>query len=309
MELKKISSRALEGSGQVYAELRNGANPERTLSEIKTAVDRITSFPVDMERPNTSLMASRRSVISIMVYGDVGQHVLKALSDIFYEDLLAMEAITTIDVRGLPPPEISIEVSKKALRQHGLTIEGIARTIRGASVEVPGGGVKTERGEILLRVTERREFGREFSNIIVKSSRNGNQVKLSEIARIRDDFKETDQSASFNGKPAVRLTVLRVGDQKPLEIANAVKQYVSDIRPTLPAGVEIATWGDQSEIYKDRIGLLTRNGIYGLFLVLGVLGLILDFRLAFWVTLGIPISFFGSLIFFLLQMPQSIWFL
>ena len=111
--VKKISSRALEGSGQVYAELRNGANPERTLSEIKTAVDRITSFPVDMERPNTSLMASRRSVISIMVYGDVGQHVLKALSDIFYEDLLAMEAITTIDVRGLPPPEISIEVSKK----------------------------------------------------------------------------------------------------------------------------------------------------------------------------------------------------
>ncbi|MEE2901042.1 MAG: efflux RND transporter permease subunit [Myxococcota bacterium] len=296
--IKKISSRALEGSGQVYAELRNGANPERTLSEVKTAVDRITSFPEDMERPNTSLMASRRSVISIMIYGDVGEQVLKSMSDIFYEDLLAMEAITTVDVRGLPPPEISIEISQKALRQHGLTIEGVARTIRNASVEVPGGGVKTQRGEILLRVTERREFGREFSDIIVKSGRNGNQVKLSEVAQIRDDFKETDQSASFNGKPAIRLTVMRVGNQKPLEIANAVKQYVNDMRPTLPEGVQVATWGDQSEIYKDRIGLLTRNGIYGLFLVLGVLGLILDFRLAFWVTLGIPISFFGSLIFF-----------
>ena len=143
----------------------------------------------------------------------------------------------------------------------------------------------------------------------MKSSRNGNQVKLSEIARIRDDFKETDQSASFNSKPAVRLTVLRVGDQKPLEIANAVKQYVSDIRPTLPAGVEIATWGDQSEIYKDRIGLLTRNGIYGLFLVLGVLGLILDFRLAFGSPWVFRSHFSAHSSFFLLQMPQSIWFL
>jgi len=297
-DVKKISSGAVEGAGKVYAELRNGANTERALAEIKTAVDRITSFPVDMERPKTSLMASKKSVISIMIYGDVSKRILKSLSDIFYEDLLAMESITTMDIRGLPSPEISIEISQKALRQHGLTIEEIARTIRNASVEVPGGGVKTQRGEILLRVTERRDFGREFGDIIVKSARNGNQVKLSEIAQIRDDFEDTEQSASFNGKPAIRLTVMRVGDQKPLEIADAVKQYVNDIRSTLPEGVGVATWGDQSEIYKDRIGLLTRNGIYGLFLVLGVLGLILDFRLAFWVTLGIPISFFGSLIFF-----------
>jgi multidrug efflux pump subunit AcrB len=296
--IKQISSSSLEGSGRVYAELLNGANPERTLSEIKTAVDRIRTFPVDMERPNTSLMASKRNVISVIVYGDVDKHILRGLSDHMYEDLLAMDTITTIDVKGLPPPEISVEVSQNQLRQHNLSLDSIARTIRQASVEMPGGGVKTSKGEVLLRVAERREIGREFHDIVVKSARDGTQVKLSDVAKITDGFRETDQSASFNGKRAVRITIARVGDQKPLEIANTVKQYVQDIRPTLPPGIEITTWGDQSEIYKDRIGLLTRNGIYGLFLVLGVLGLILDFRLAFWVTLGIPISFFGSLIFF-----------
>jgi len=296
--IKKISSNSYEGRCSISAQLRNGANKERTLSEVKTAVDRIRSFPDEMERPKTNLVASKRNVISVIIYGDSSKHVLRALSDKVYNDLLSFESITTIGIKGLPSPEISVEVPQHNLRQHGLTLGTIARTIKNASVEMPGGGIKTNRGEILLRVTERRDFGREFEDIVVKSARDGSQVKLSSIAKVVDGFQDTDQSAMFNGQPAVRITIQRVGNQKPLEIAAAVKQYVKDIEDTLPPGISVTTWSDQSEVYRERIGLLTRNGILGLFFVLGVLGLVLDFRLAFWVTLGIPISFFGSLILF-----------
>jgi multidrug efflux pump subunit AcrB len=296
--IKRISSNSNEGYGTVFAELRNGANKDRTLSEIKTAVDRIRSFPDEMERPNTNLVASKRAVISVMIYGDVSKSVLRSLSDKVYDDLLAFDSITTLSVSGLPSPEISVEVPQSQLRQHGLQIDQIAKVIKNASIEMPGGGVKTSRGEVLLRVTERRDFGREFEDVVIKSTRDGSQVKLSDIAQVVDGFQDSDQSANFNGQPAVRITVKRVGDQKPLEIAEAVKQYVKDLNGTLPPGVSLSTWGDQSEVYRDRMDLLARNGVLGLFFVLGVLGLFLDFRLAFWVTLGIPISFFGSLIFF-----------
>ncbi len=295
--IKQLSSYSGEGGASVLVELLVGTPPDRALSDIKAAVDRITSFPADLERPIVSLVAIRVSVLSVVLYGDVSERTLHALGERMRDELLQDPRITTVDLGGVRPLEISVEVPQQSLRAHGLTLEQIAQAIRSASVEVPAGGVKTEGGEILLRTTERRDYGPEFEDIAVLSRPDGTEVRLRDIARVRDGFQETDVEADFNGKRAMMVRVYRIGEETPLSVSAAVHEYIEKARPDLPPGVELAVWGDRAEMYGERIGLLQRNALIGLALVLLLLGLFLEPRLSFWVTIGIPVSFLGALLF------------
>ncbi|MEM7437731.1 MAG: efflux RND transporter permease subunit, partial [Myxococcota bacterium] len=184
------------------------------------------------------------------------------------------------------------------LRRHDLTLDAIADRVRAASVELPGGSLQTEGGEVLLRTTERRDDGTGFADVVLLSRPDGSEVRVRDIGEVRDGFRENHLRASFEGKPAAMINIYRVGDQTPLEVAAAVKEYVSVLERRLPEGMEVATWVDRSEMYEGRIDLLLENALVGLVLVLLILGLFLQARLAFWVTLGIPISFAGSLLLF-----------
>ncbi|GAG51656.1 unnamed protein product, partial [marine sediment metagenome] len=177
----------------------------------------------------------------------------------------------------------------------------VATRLRNASVELPGGGVKTRGGEILVRMKERRDYGRQFAQLPIVMTADGSEVRLGQIANIRDGFEESDRYSTYDGKRAVMVEVYRVGDQTPTQVAAAVKRHLDEIRPTLPPGIEADITRDMSEIYEQRVGLLLRNGAIGLCLVLVILGLFLEARLAFWVMMGIPISFLGSF----LLMPSA----
>ena len=295
--IKEITSTANEGSGMVYAELILGTDPDEALNDIKSSVDRITSFPGDSERPVISLLDNKRAVVSIIVAGDYDEGTIKGLSERVREDLLARDDITVVEVTGLRDPEISVEIPQEKLRLYNLTLDQVATSISQASVELPGGGIKTSSGEVLLRTTERREVGSEFDDIIVLSQPDGTNVTIDDLGEVKDTFQEVDQFLKYRGKPAAQVTVYRVGKQTPIEISNAVKDYLENNRQNFPEGVELAMWDDRSEIYRDRISLLLRNAFQGLILVLIVLGLFLEIRLAFWVTLGIPISFLGAILF------------
>ncbi len=295
--IEEVKSTASESIGTVSVEVSDSAEPETVLNDVKSAVDRITSLPQDSERPVISLSATRRGVISLVLHGDVEEKVLRNLAESVREDLLLRDDITVVEIGGARDPEISIEVSQDELRQYGLSLEQIARIVSSASIELPGGSVKTDSGEILLRTTERRDEGSGFANIIVLSRPDGTQVRLGEIAEVIDGFEDSDIEARFDGNRAMRVDVFRVGDQTPIEIADAVKAYIEDdLRPQLPEGIGVSVWNDQSEIYQDRINLLLKNARIGLLLVLLALGLFLELRLAFWVTMGITISVVGSLI-------------
>ncbi len=295
--IKEVRSTAAEGVGVVTVELMLTADPDRALADVKSAVDRVTSYPQDIERPIVSLAQRKNEVISVVVYGDQPEKALRALADRMREELLDIEDITVVELAGVRPLEISVEVPREHLRRYGLTLDQVATRIRQASVDMPGGAVKTSGGEILLRTTERRDWGEEFANIVVLSRPDGMDVTLGQIARVKDGFRETDQEAYFDGKRAAMVKVFRVGDQKPLELSEKVRAYVTANRGAMPPGVDLAIWSDTSEVYADRVNLLLRNAVAGFLLVLLVLGLFLEIRLAFWVTLGIPISFTGSLLF------------
>ncbi|MEM1416080.1 MAG: efflux RND transporter permease subunit, partial [Myxococcota bacterium] len=173
----------------------------------------------------------------------------------------------------------------------------IARAIREATVELPAGGVRTEGGEILLRTDARREVGRDFEDIVLRGGANGAALRVSDVATVRDGFEEAQAETTFFGKRAVRLDVYRTGAESPVGVATEVRRWLGEAEGTFPPGIEAAVWNDESEDFASRVDLLRRNGLLGLVLVLVVLGIFLEPALAFWVTLGIPISFAGALLF------------
>lgn len=295
--VKEMRSTASEGFATIVVELMTGVEPNRGLQDVKSAVDRVTSFPEEIERPVVSLAVNRFEVVSLVVYGDQEDRVLRDQAERIRDELLADERITVVDLFGVRPLEISVEVPQAELRRYGMTLDQVSQVVRANSVEVPGGGVKTPSGELLVRTNERRTTGAQYAGIPLVSRADGTEVRLGDVATIRDGFSETDQKAFYQGKRAVMVKVFRVGDQTPLGISDAVKEYTASGKSALPPGVELAVWGDFSEFYRDRIDLLMRNAAFGLFLVIFILGLFLEIRLAFWVTLGIPISFLGSMLF------------
>ena len=294
--IKEITSSASEGIGVVTAEVESGEDVDLVLQDIKSEVDRIVTFPEDAEKPVIAKLVNRAEVISVVVYGDVSDRALREQAEEIRDELLALPGITQVDLGGVRPYEISVEIPEENLRRYGLTLEEVARRIRRASLDLPGGTIKTEGGEILLRTKERRYFGPEYADITVVTNPDGTQVRLGDIARIKDDFEETDVFARFDGVPAAMVKVFRVGDQKPIEISKRVKEYVGGKTSRIPTSVKIAVWFDTSEIYQSRINLLLKNACLGLTLVLIILGLFLEIRLALWVMLGIPISFFGAML-------------
>ena len=295
--VKRVEASAYEEVASINIELYNDADVNKVTENIKNAVDRITSFPLDAERPQIRSITSGREVMGLIVYGDFSERVLRHYAESIRSDLLKENNITKIELTGIRPPEISIEISQENLRRYGLTLEGVAGIIARSAIELPGGEIKTEGGEILLRTTERRNKKSEFEDLTIISTPGGSEVRLGDIATVEDGYEDIDRGGYYNGKPSVWIRVFSVGDQKPLEVAEKVKGYQKKIQPRLPPGIKTSIFYDETEQFHETIDLLKRNGLYGLILVMLILGLVLEVRLAFWVTMGIPISFLGSFLF------------
>ena len=294
--IKEIKSVAAEGYAVVMAEVMPDEDVDLVMLDIKGEVDRITTFPNEAEKPVISKLANRLEVINIVIYGDMPEKSLREYAESVNDELLGLDLITQTAIRGTRPYEISIEVPAERLRSYGLTLAGIAERIKSASVDLPAGSVKTVGGEILVRTKEKRYIGAGYAGITVVRNPDGSEVKLGDIADVRDSFRETDVYATLDGLPAALVTVYRVGEQKPTEISKAVKKYIEERRASLPSAVDLTTLNDTSELLKSRMDLLIKNALIGLVMVFIVLGLFLRVRLAMWVMLGIPISFLGAML-------------
>ncbi len=292
--VKRVNSTSGEGVGTVAVELLLDADPDKVLGDVKNAVDRVTVFPLEAEKPQVTLASRRSTVISLIVAADLELTPLHALAERARADLLSKPEITQVELQGVPPLELSIEISREQLEALGLTIDEVARIVAAGSMELPGGSVKTDQGEVLVRVADRALSVRDFEDIPLRSTPGGASLRLGDVATIIDGYADTDQANYYNGKRAVRLIAYRVGDETPSSVSKAVRAYVGELQAELPAHVEVATWDDDSEKLTDRISLLLKNGAIGLILVVVTLTLLLKLRLAFWVSLGLPISFMGG---------------
>ena len=295
--VKEVTAVAREGAGMVMAELEESTDSQRVYQEIRQEVDRITTLPEETEEPDVVLATHRRDVMDVILYGDADEWVLRELAEQVRDRLLQDPDVTQVELEPERTFEVSIEVPPENLRAYNLTLRAIADRIRGASIELPGGSVRTEGGQILLRMNERRDWAKEFESIPIVTSADGTQLLVRDLGAVKDTFEETYRFISYNGKPAVNIEVFRVGDQTPIGVSDAVRKRLAAIQPDLPPGIQIDVRRDASDIYRQRLNLLMRNGFLGLTLVLVLLTVFLEYKLAFWVTMGIPISFLGAFLF------------
>ena len=293
--VRQIVSTATEGSGSVIAELDPGADAARVLDEVTNNVQAIETFPAETERPIIRELVTRNQVTDVAITGATDVASLKAIAELVRDGLAALPEVGQVEIVSVPPFEISIEVSETALRRHRLTFDEVADAVRRSSVDLPGGSVRTERGEILLRTIGQAYRGADYERLMLWTREDGSRLVLGDVANVVDGFAETDQRARFDEAPAVMVSVYRSGEQSVLDVAAAVRDYVERADAWLPEGITLTVWQDQSLVLSDRLAIMLGNGAAGFLLVFIVLTLFLEMRLAFWVSLGIPISFLGAL--------------
>jgi multidrug efflux pump subunit AcrB len=296
--IEKLTSTATEGACGVTAELVAGYPVDRALSEIKNLVDAITAFPEETERPIVSHYQIRRNALQLALSGVASEQALKLLGEQVRDEIAALPGVTQVELESSRKYEISIEVPEDSLQRHGLTFDEVVRAVRRGSLDRPGGSIKTEAGEVLLRAKGQAYTGRDFDELVVLTRDDGTRLLLRDVATVVDGFEEDEHYARFDGDPAVLVKVYRVGDQRVLDLVAEVKAYVETAAARLPEGVGLTVWRDGSRSLRDRLDILIRSGVTGFVLVFVVLALFLRLRLAFWVSLGIPISFLGALMLF-----------
>jgi multidrug efflux pump subunit AcrB len=293
--IKQINSNAREGYAQVNLEVETGFDIDDILDQVQARVDGISTFPEQTERPIIRKLEFQVQVTWISVYGDTELNVLKEIAHELRDELMALPAVSAVDIVGDRDYEIAIEVSEDTLRKYGLTLGEVAAAVQVASLDMPGGAIKTAMGDILLRTEGQVYTGREFAGIALRSNLDGTRLLLGDIATIKDGFVETEGYSRFNGRRAVNLRVSATGDQSVLETDAAVKEYIAEKKPRLPAGVSVDHWGNTAYYLKDRMNMMLANMAQGAVLVFILLALFLRIRVAWWVIIGIPISFLGAL--------------
>ena len=272
------------------------ADSGRVVDDIKGRLDAITTFPAETEKPIIRELTNRQQVIDVAACPVAAEETtLKSIAERVRDELSVLPGITQAEVVSARPYEIAIEVSESALRRHGLTFDDVAEAVRRSSLDLPGGSVRADSGEILLRTVGQAYRGREYEDLVLLTRADGTRLTLSQVATVIDGFAETDQSARFDRDPTVMVSVFRTGDQSAIDISELVRGYVHDAQGWVPAGISLTVWQDQAQVLRDRISLLTWSGISGFALVFVMLALFLELRLAVWVSLGIPLSFLGAI--------------
>lgn len=295
--IKEIISSANEGSGEILIELVPGTNRMKALQDIDQAVSRIQTFPDDIEQPQVRLQDQVRDVMQIGLYGEVDVWTLRILAERLRNILLSNDQITQVEIGNVPDFVTHVEIPEHRLREYDLTLGEVADIIRESSEDVPAGAIETQAGEIRLRLEERKLWAEEFANIDIISSQSGATVKLGDIAEIRDGFEESGFHGQFNQQNTVDLEIFRIGDQSPLDIESRVKEILTDFEGSLPPGVNVRIDTNRAEDFRERLSLLTGNGMQAIVIVMVILGLFLEYRLAFWVMMGMVISFVGAMMF------------
>jgi multidrug efflux pump subunit AcrB len=292
--IDEIRSQSVEGSTRVQIDVDPSYDARVLLDDIKSRVDAINTFPADTEKPIISLSVRSFAVISVVVAGDYSEDEIRVYAERVRDDLLRLEGITQVSLSSVRRYEIAIEASADRLREFDVTLADLSRAIRNSSVDLSAGNVRTEGGDVLIRSKGQAYRRADFESIVVKTNPDGSIVRVGDIAEVQDGFEEESLRTRFNGKHAAFVNVSRVGGQSAIEISESVKAYIEEKQDSMPVGMELDYWDDDSVRLKDRLGIMTSSAVQGGVLVILLLSLFLRPAIAVWVFLGIPISFLGA---------------
>ena len=298
--IHEIVSTASRGYGDVSIEVDADYDVSEVMDQVKNRVDAISTFPDNTEKPVISRTQFQQQVLWVSVYGDVDERTLKEYAKQVRNEIVTLPGVTRAEVLGARPYEISIEVSEYSLQRYGLTLSEVARAVREGSLDLSAGQIRSDSGDILLRTKGQAYVGADFEDIVIRTNADGTRVLLKDVADIRDGFIQSESFSEYNGKPAISIRVMSVGDQSELDISRTVRDYVERKEANLPSEIQVATWADVSYYLKGRLDMMLKNLVMGAALVFLTLALFLRLKLAFWVMVGLPVAFMGT--FFLMPM-------
>lgn len=293
--IKRYSTISMENSGHAVIEVKEEYKVSDVYTRVRNAIDSISTFPKDAEKPVIFEVTLRREVIFLALWGDLPERTLKEWAETTKDELQRLPGLSQASIFGAREYEGGIEVSESRLREYGLSFEQVAAAVRRGSLNLSAGVIRTKGQEIRLRTVGRKYTAADFAKIVVLARPNGEIITLDRIADIRDEFTEDPVIARFNGHPSVMVSVFKTEEEDAIAIAQAVRAFASAKESTLPPGAHVSVWSDRAQLIEDRIDMLRKNGIQGLIIVLVLLWLLMDARLSFWVSMGIPISFGGAL--------------
>ena len=294
--IKKINSNSLEGGGYVGVRIFASADFDNTFEEIKTIVDGITTFPENSEEPIVKKLEITEKVLDVVIHGDVDENVLLSVTKSINDEIKNLSEVSFTEINGNRNREISIEISENNLEKYNLTFDEIAFAINMGSIDLPGGVISSTKGDLLIRTVGQSYKGNEFENIVIRTNANGSTLLLKDVAIIKDTFEDVDKFFKWNGTKAMFISVNLVGDQDVLDAANQLRNFVKNKKNDMPENIQIDYWYDQARFLEDRINILYKNFAIGMCLVLILLTMFLRPSVAFWVAMGIPISFGGALL-------------
>jgi multidrug efflux pump subunit AcrB len=296
----EMTSEARENMGSVTVEMEEGGDIRTFLEDIKTEVEAIDDFPEQAEDPIVRELNRTDLVIALAVSGPMAVTDLKNYCEDLKDRLKLDAGISLVDIYGFSDRQIRIQIPAAVLMQYGLSMDEIAGVIASQSLDLPAGSIETREKDILLRFTDERQTPLEFDDLIVVAGESGAEIRLGDIAQIRDVFELDEDKFIFNGQRAGLLQISKTKSEDIIEIYHRLRAFVETERHTAPPGVRLDLTQDVASIVQDRLDLLTDNGLQGLLLVFLTMWLFFNFRLSFWVAMGLPVSFLGA--FYL--MPQ-----
>ncbi|NNG05204.1 MAG: efflux RND transporter permease subunit [Inquilinus sp.] len=294
-DLGEVRCEARESLGSATIEMAEGGDINGFLTNVKTEIDAIDSFPEVAEDPVIEQINMTDLVVSVAITGPMAEPDLKVFAEEVKDRLTRLPEVSQVEILGFSDRQIRIELDTLALRQYGLSVADIAAIVERQSIDLPSGTIETGERDVLVRFADRRQSPLEFADLAVVGGDTGAQLRLGQIATITDRFEADEQRVLFNGQRGAILQVTKTKQQDTLTVVGAVRDFVAAEQQRAPPGVTFTLTRDVASIVEDRLSMLTGNGIAGLVLVFLVLWLFFSLRYAFWVAMGLPASFLGAL--------------
>ncbi|OED37686.1 acriflavine resistance protein B [Chromatiales bacterium (ex Bugula neritina AB1)] len=293
--IKSLTSTAAEDLGTVRININSDADIDKILEDVQQRVDQINTFPADADEPSIYVPERKREVISVIIAGDLSEKELRQLGNQVRDDLEQLPNVSQVSLSGVRDFELAIEISEQTLREYGLTFAKVASAIRQSSIDMSAGAIRTAGGEVLIRTNGQHYSKEDFSDTLIMSSEDGTRVTLADIARLSDGFEENPLEQSYNSRNSIEIDIYRSGNQSAITVADEVKNYLPIAQAAMPENVTLGYWRDRSRIVKARLSTLNKSAMQGGLLVIVLLALFLRSWVAFWVFIGVPVSFMGGL--------------
>ena len=293
--VRRVRATASLGVGVVTIDTVRGADVRQVLDDVETEVERITVFPERAERPRVVELEPDELAAQVAISGDAGRDALKTVAELARTEMLDLPGVSQVEIAGIAADRIDIELSRDTLEAYGLSLSGIAAAIGDESLDLSGGRIETDDERILLRAVGEADRAGGYRDKPLLAGEGGQTVRLGDVATVREVREDDARVARYGEAPAVLVSVYRVGDEQVLDLVDAVTAYVDDtLAPSLPDGIEAVLWRDEAQSLRGRIRLLAENAALGVALIVAILLLFLDVRVAAWVAFGVVVAFVGT---------------